>query len=37
MRVIAVAATSSFALPVAPEHLASQFKDAILPPGWQHR
>jgi fluoroacetyl-CoA thioesterase len=27
-----VGATGSFALTVAPQHLASQFKDAILPP-----
>ena len=32
MREIPVGATGTFALTVAPEHLASQFKDAILPP-----
>ena len=32
MRDIPVGATGSFALTVAPQHLASQFKDAILPP-----
>jgi fluoroacetyl-CoA thioesterase len=32
MREVPVGATGSFALTVAPQHLASQFKDAILPP-----
>lgn len=32
MREIPVGATGSFALTVAPEHLANRFKDAILPP-----
>ncbi len=32
MRDIPVGATGSFALTVAPQHLAIQFKDAILPP-----
>ena len=32
MRAIPVGATGSFALTVEPEHLASQFKDAMLPP-----
>src|SRR5450432_4475149 len=32
MRTIPVGAKGSFALVVAPEHLANRFKDAILPP-----
>jgi fluoroacetyl-CoA thioesterase len=32
MRAIPVGATGSFVLTVEPEHLASQFKDAMLPP-----
>jgi fluoroacetyl-CoA thioesterase len=32
MRAIPIGAKGTFALTVAPEHLASQFKDAILPP-----
>jgi fluoroacetyl-CoA thioesterase len=32
MRVIPMGTRGSFALTVAPKHLASQFKDAILPP-----
>ena len=32
MRAIPLGVTGSYALTVAPEHLASRFKDAILPP-----